>query len=144
MLTVYLYFCSVLLHAAMAVNSTVDCPAYSSPFDNEALVPTLSVAHSITWLALAASARLLHQRVEIGHPVFAVIFQEVVVLLIIETVAVVLLFTMLLEELEVLALMFLLLMRSALQFHPCTWVIITYLRQVIADLVAHGSLYFLW
>ncbi len=109
-----------------------NCGGLLPPFEVPGLVPFLLLVHLISLSMLFACALIMHRHVEIGHPVFACIFQEVVVLCICETVEIAMLVTNIWFRLEWLAIRYLHVARVALQIHPTTWVIVTSLRYVMS------------
>ena len=87
---------------------------------------SLAVLHGGTALTLCFYAYVMHTKVELSHPVFAVIFQEVIVLCACECVC----FVMVLASgIDYDAYFFPMLLQGlAINFHQWSWLVVTTLR----------------
>ncbi len=92
------------------------------------LLPLLILLHLLMLLTFLVCVYVSYSRVEIGHPVFACLFQEVVVLSLCEVAEVSLLVLLAVFESERLTIAYMFVARVALQIHPNTWLVVTCLR----------------
>ncbi len=90
--------------------------------------------HGATLLTLFFYAYVMHAKVEIAHPVFAVIYQEVCVLCACELISFGALLATGIELDAYFSVMFL--QGMAMSFHQWTWLVVTYLRCALhSDLI---------
>ncbi len=90
---------------------------------------SLALFHGVTLLALCFYAYIMHAKIDISHPVFAVIYQEILVLLFSELISfVVVLATGIDFNTYYLPLM---LQINVIYFHQWSWFIVTALRHVL-------------
>ncbi len=97
--------------------------------DHHWVQAVFSLTHGLTLACIAVFAKMIRHRVEIAHPVFAVIFQEVLVMLFLEMSGLVL--TVLLAaypENSMLIVLYAMPPYASLNFHQVSWLVVTYLR----------------
>ncbi len=113
-------------------NNGVDfyCHGYSPAYEVQGLTCSLVVLHTMALMMFLIIARMIYQGVDIGHPVFAVIFQEVVFMPFFEFFGIVTLLASALFKSEVATVLYFFVIRTSSIFHPVTWVMVSYLRQV--------------
>ncbi len=88
----------------------------------------LVMAHVVTLVSLWACIKMSHDKVEIRHPVFAMVFQEIIVLVVTELVGYVSLLFMMGDYITLWRIIFLFVSVASLQFHQITWLFVTCLR----------------
>ena len=89
----------------------------------------ISFAHIVTLSLLSAAAAAVRRRVDLNHPVFAVVFQELIIILFCELSAAVLLgITLLFWHSEALLALISACTTVGLQFHQLSWLFVTVLR----------------
>ncbi len=90
------------------------------------------LAHCVTLLVLAVFAKMTHERAELAHPVFAVIFQEIIIIIFCEVSALCILTALITyPENNILLVLYSLPAFTAMQFHQVTWLTVTCLRYAI-------------
>lgn len=97
-------------------------------FDQTGYKLVLVLIHALTLLILFTSAKMLYDRVEISHPLFGAIFQEIILLCACETLTYVLLLFMMVHRIDKWVMVYMAISSIAGQFHQTTWCAITYLR----------------
>ncbi len=89
------------------------------------------MTHGGTLTCLAVFAKMMWDRAEIAHPVFAVILQEMLALLFFETLGLILTLCLVIDPMNITLLSFYPTPSYvALLFHQVTWLIVTYLRWI--------------
>ncbi len=106
------------------------CPGYE-PIESLAAKLSLLLAHVATLAALFTCVRMMYDKVQIKHPVFAVVFQEIMALCTCEAVTYVFLLVMIGDDNETWKVLSMSCSFAALQFHQVFWLCITAMRCVI-------------
>ncbi len=90
----------------------------------------VAAVNLVSLAALAAFSRLIYRQIEIGHPVYALLFQSVVVLTLLQLSAVLLLLVAAWTDagLALWVSLEINLTTAALEFHEVNWACVTYLR----------------
>ncbi len=113
----------------MEPNSTEEYDINWLLADSHCLQTIFLLTHSGTLACIAVFAKRIHDRAELDHPVFVVIFQEVLVMLAFEACGLVLIIMLMFEHMnKVILIMYSTLPFAFLQFHQGTWLVVTYLR----------------
>ncbi len=88
------------------------------------------LGHCFTLSCLGIFAKMLHERAELAHPVFAVIFQEMIVMILCEmsSLGILIALTFYRRNNSLLMLFYSTPAFTAMQFHQVTWLIVTCLR----------------
>ncbi len=98
------------------------------PLDNVAGMCLLLVLHVLTLTVLVIFVKVVYDKVDIKHPVFAIVYQDLVVVLVCESTMFLFLVVTLVEHKE----LFLMVISSAktlsVQFHQLSWLAVTVLR----------------
>ncbi len=128
----FFHLMAALVAAEMASNSTISSsePCSLHPSDNLNLV--LATIHLLTLSVQSVTAKMVYDKVEIAHPVFAAIFQELVVVTSLNVFCLVCLFSTFkitdVRWMDYVMLTYTMGGVFALQFHQTTWLCVTYLR----------------
>ncbi len=106
-----------------------DC-AGVQPVEGAAANAALALAHAATLAALVATARFIRRGVEVAHPVFAVVLQEVSVLCAADAAVLAVVVTLAVcgRDAGVLIMVMSVTSVAALQFHQLSWLCVTVLR----------------
>ncbi len=113
----------------VANNSTeVICKAFMPFYEVVGLPTAMSALHSVTLLTLISHTWVMASRADLTHPVYAVIFQELVVLSICAFADSCFLVSATFVRSEKLAAAYLNVARMAMLFHPVTWAVVSLLR----------------
>ncbi len=113
----------------VAINTTTGDSCHGlSPTENLAVMACLMLAYLLTASALMAMATLVFRQIDLGHPVFGVVFQELLVLLTLEMSMAILLGIHFVTKVEKLLLGLAVAATFAMQFHQLSWLCITGLR----------------
>ncbi len=84
------------------------------------------MCHGATLLTLLFYVYVMHAKVETGHPIFAIVYQEVLLLVGLQIVSFAAVLTTGIDYRKYY--LPLVLQAMAMHFHQCTWVTVTYLR----------------
>ena len=87
---------------------------------------SLAVCHGATLLTLLFYVYVMHAKVEMEHPVFAIVYQEVLLLVVLQIVSFA---AVLMSGIDYRKYYIPLVLQAiAMHFHQCTWLTVTYLR----------------
>ncbi len=102
------------------------CDVYFSTW----LQAAMALEQALILVLLLAMLKMMREQVELEHPVFALIFQEVVVSCVCSAVVVACLVLVILigDKLEIILMTYQMFTRLGLQFHQVSWLCITYIR----------------
>ncbi len=109
-------------------NTEALCNGLVPFYEVTGLTITMLVLHSATLIILISHTWTLATKACLDHPVFAVIFQEMVVLCTCEFVDISILVAATILRSEMVVAAYLNVARMAMLFHPVTWAIISILR----------------
>ncbi len=117
----------------MEGNNTTDCSLEEDPselhvLDNPGVKLALVGIHAGTLLTLCACVKTTYDKVEINHPVFAVVFQGLVILTLCQLIGYISLLFMMVDFIKLWRLIFLAISLSAMQFHQVTWLCVTSIK----------------
>ncbi len=99
-----------------------------NPVANPVTTIYLATLHTVTLLAFLLVGKMVYDMIEISHPVFALAFQEIVVMVICKVVELICLLCQVVTQSDLAFLLYTFVPVAALQFHQVTWLSITALR----------------
>ncbi len=121
---------SALITNSSNATAEFECLSLSVSEDPVAARVLLILVHIATLSVLWTFARRMHERVKVGHPVFAVTFQSVVVMCVTETFVLLLSVPLVLDldPTQIFLTLYDCLSQSTLQFYQVSWLIVTIMR----------------
>ncbi len=105
------------------------CVGLVPPYELSWVIPMLSIQQIfVTIPPTVVLVKMAYDKLDMAHPVFAVVFQELLVLLVCEMISLVSLLLNIFVKTEPIARLHFIGMRLAAAFHPASWLVISYLR----------------
>ncbi len=110
-------------------NSTqAACTGFLPFYEVTSLLAAMLSLHAVTLAVLISHACAMARNVRLDHPVFAVIFQEMIILIVCSCADSSLLVVAIFNQTELLMVAYLNVARMAMLFHPVTWLVVSLLR----------------